>query len=43
MKLRNKKTGEIGELVYFVSISLSEFNQYTTKENLLEEWEEIDG
>lgn len=42
MKLRNKKTGEMADLVYFVSISLGDFKQYNTLEDLHQEWEDCE-
>lgn len=41
MKLRNKQNGEVGELVYIVSIDLSNFKQYYTLDELYCEWEAI--
>ena len=41
MKLRNKKTGETGELIHLVSINLGDFKQYKTLEDLYQEWEKI--
>lgn len=42
MKLKNKKTGQTAELVYFVSIDLGNFMQYKTIDELYKEWDKID-
>lgn len=42
MKLRNRQTGEIGELIHLVSIDLGNFKQYKTLDGLYKEWEDYE-
>lgn len=41
MKVKNKKTGEECEMLYFVSVDLANFKTYKTLDDLHKEWEEL--